>query len=205
MMNAQRDWRQFALLLIDVQRDFWSEDLAQSFPHFPTNVARLLSLCRAEGIEIVHLRASFRPDMSDWMPRYRLRGTIPCVQGTAGAETLPFALDKPGETVIVKHVFDGFHNRELSRYLRQERKRFVLTAGLLTSVCVFLTTTSAAQNGFLAAVVEDCCADQPHLHEQTLDTYQFVFERTKVNLIPERYAAWLADLKQLNAPDAVES
>jgi len=205
MINSQRDWRQFALLLIDVQRDFWTDELAQSFPHFPTNVARLLSLCRAEGIEIVHLRASFKPDMSNWMPRYKVRRTIPCIQGTAGVETLPFALDKPSETVIIKQTFDGFHNRELLRYLRQEGKRFVLTAGLLTSVCVFLTATSAAQNGFLAAVVEDCCADQPDLHEQTLDTYQFIFERTEVDLIAERYADWLADLKDLSALEAVES
>ena len=139
MTNIKRDWGQFALLLIDVQRDFWSEHTAQSFAHFPTNIARLLTLCRAEGIEIIHLRAVFKPDMSDWMLRYKLRGHIPCVQGTAGVETLPFALDNPGETVITKQVFDGFHNPELLQYLRQKRKRFVLTAGVVTSVCVFLT------------------------------------------------------------------
>jgi nicotinamidase-related amidase len=61
-------WEQFALLLIDVQRDFWPEQMAECFPHFPANVARLLKLCRAEGIEVVHLRADFKPDMSDWMP-----------------------------------------------------------------------------------------------------------------------------------------
>jgi nicotinamidase-related amidase len=96
-VRTQRDWRLFALLLIDVQRDFWSEPMARSFPHFPTNIARLLTLCRAEDIEIVHLRASFKPDMSDWMARYELRGRIPCVQGTAGVEALPFALDEPSE------------------------------------------------------------------------------------------------------------
>jgi len=205
MMSAQRDWEQFALLLIDVQNDFWSEQVAESFPHFPTGIARLLALCRAEGIEIVHLRASFRPDMSDWMPKYKLRGRIPCVQGTEGAETLPFALEGPGETVITKQTFDGFHHPELLRYLRQKQKRFVLTAGLVTSVCVFLTTASAAQKGFLAAVVEDCCADQPHAHEQTLDTYQFIFERTTLDLIPERHPKWLADLRELDALEAVES
>lgn len=198
MTNIKRDWGQFALLLIDVQRDFWSEHTAQSFAHFPTNIARLLTLCRAEGIEIIHLRAVFKPDMSDWMLRYKLRGHIPCVQGTAGVETLPFALDNPGETVITKQVFDGFHNPELLQYLRQKRKRFVLTAGLVTSVCVFLTTASAAQNGFLTVVIEDCCADQPRTHEQTLDTYQFIFERTTLDLIPERYPEWLADLKKLD-------
>ena len=198
MTKAQRDWGQFALLLIDVQRDFWPERMAESFPDFPTNVVRLLTFCRSEGLEIVHLRASFKPDMSDWMPTYKLRGRIPCVQGTAGVETLPFALDKPGEKIIIKQTFDGFHKPELLRYLRQNGKRFVLTAGLVTSVCVFLTTASATQKGFLAAVIEDCCADQPQAHDQTLDTYQFMFQRTTLDLIPERHPEWLAALKQLD-------
>jgi len=198
MMTAQRDWGQFVLLLIDVQRDFWPERMAESFPDFPTNVARLLSLCRTEGIEVVHLRASFKPDMSDWMPVYKLRGRIPCVQGTAGVETLPFALDKPGEMVIIKQTFDGFHSPELLPYLQRKGKRFVLMAGLVTSVCVLLTTASATQNGFLTAVVEDCCADRPEVHEQTLDTYQFIFQRTTLDLIPERHPKWLAALKELD-------
>jgi nicotinamidase-related amidase len=198
MTKAQRDWGQFVLLLIDVQRDFWSERVAEGFPDFPTNIARLLAFCRSEGIEVVHLRASFKPDMSDWMPTYKLRGRIPCVQGTAGVETVPFALDKPGEKVIVKQTFDGFHNPELLRYLCQNGKRFVLTAGLVTSVCVFLTTASAMQKGFLAAIIEDCCAGHPQMHEQTLETYQFMFQRTTLDLIPERHPEWLAALKQLD-------
>ena len=198
MTKTRRDWGQFALLLIDVQRDFWPERMAESFPDFPANVARLLAFCRSEGIEIIHLRASFAPGMSDWMPVYKLRGRIPCVQGTAGVETLPFALDRPGETVIIKQTFDGFHNPALLRYLQEKRKRFVLTAGLVTSVCVLFTTVSAAQSGFLTAVVEDCCADRPEAHEQTLDTYQFIFQRTTLDLIPERYPEWLAALRELD-------
>jgi nicotinamidase-related amidase len=198
MAKAQHDWGQFVLLLIDVQQDFWPERMAESFPAFPANIARLLTLCRSEGLEIVHLRASFKPDMSDWMPTYKLRGRIPCVQGTTGVETLPFALNRPGEKIIVKQTFDGFHNAELLRYLRQNGKRFVLTAGLVTSVCVFLTTASATQKGFLAAIIEDCCADRPQAHEQTLETYQFMFQRTTLGLIPERHPEWLAALEQLD-------
>lgn len=196
-MNVKRDWGQFALLLVDAQQDFWSERVAESFPHFPANITRLLTLCRSEGIEIVHLRASFKPDMSDWMPRYKLLGRIPCIDGTAGVETLPFALDEPGEKVIIKQSFDGFHNPELLSYLQQRHKRFVLTAGLVTSTCVFLTTASATQKGFLTAVIEDCCADLPEAHEQTLDRYQFMFDRATLDQIPERHSQWLADLKRL--------
>ena len=198
-MNTKRNWEQFALLVIDIQRDFWSRRLADSFPDFPANIDRMLSLCRSEGLEIVHLRASFKPDMSDWMPRYRLREHIPCVAGTEGVETLPFATEKPGEVVIVKQTFDGFHTTNLLPYLRSTGKRFLLTAGLVTSVCVFLTTASAAQLGFLTAVVEDCCADNPSMHEHTLESYQFIFDRTTLDALCTNHAKWLAALLQLEA------
>ncbi len=45
-------WGQFALLLIDVQRDFWPEKLAKCFPDFPANVTKLLALCWDEGYNL---------------------------------------------------------------------------------------------------------------------------------------------------------
>jgi nicotinamidase-related amidase len=199
MPDSRRDWSQFALLLIDVQGDFWSEEQREHFPDFPTNVVRLLAFCREHGIEVIHLRSRFKQDMSDWMVRYRLGGKIPCVEGTDGAKPLLWALERSGEKVIVKKTFDGFHHPELARYLRRQGKRFVLTAGLVTSVCVLFTTVSAAQMGFLAAVVEDCCAAHPAQHAQALDTYGFIFDRVTVDGIPDRHAGWMADLEKLGS------
>lgn len=198
MSELKRDWKPFVLLLIDVQRDFWPERLAGHFPEFPHQTAQLLELCRREGIEVVHLRAGFQPDRSDWMVRYKLQGRIPCVQGTPGCDTLPFAREAPGEAVIVKQTFDGFHNPQLLKHLEQTGKRFVLAAGLITSTCVLFTATSAAQLGFLTAVVEDCCADEPSAHEQTLERYQFIFDRTTVVRILDCYAEWQADLREVD-------
>jgi len=197
MTDVHLDWAQFALLLIDMQCDFWTERMAETFPQFPANVARLLEFCRAEGIEVIHLRASFRPDMSDWMVRYKLRGPIPCIAGTPGVETLPCARDKPGEIVMIKRTFDGFQDPELLRHLRQRGKRFVLTAGLVTSTCVLFTTVSAAQNGLMTAVIEDCCADEPLAHNQTLDRYAFVFERTTLDHLCDCHSRWSSDLQRL--------
>ena len=195
------DWSHFALLLIDAQHDFWPHHIAAQFPSLPTNVARLLTLCRAEGIDVIHLRAQFQPDGSDWMVAARLRGRIPCVQGTPGAATLPFALEQPGEPVVVKHCYDGFQTSELPDYLRRTGKRFLLTAGLITSVCVLFTTASAAQRGFLTAVVEDCCADRPEAHQQTLDRYHgLIFRLTTVDALPQDYSAWRNALHQLDTP-----
>jgi nicotinamidase-related amidase len=197
MKKTKYDWTKFALLLIDVQRDFWPDKLRDHFPDFPANVARLLALCRDQGIEVVHLRARFKPDMSDWMAKYRLRGRIPCIEGTEGAETLAFAIEKPGEKVIVKQTFDGFHNPDVLPYLQEKGKRFLLTAGLVTSTCVLFTTASATQLGFLTAVVEDCCADEPIAHEHTLERYQFVFERVTADRIVGRYSEWSGQLEEL--------
>ena len=202
MTNVEPDWTQFALLLIDVQRDFWSGEMAKTFPGFPDKVAELLEVCRSTGIEVIHLRAIFKPDTSDWMARYKLRGSIPCVEGTPGSETLPFAIEAPGEAVIVKQSFDGFQNPALLEHLRRGGKRFVLTAGLVTSTCVLFTTVSAAQEGFLTAVVEDCSADELEAHRKTLDRYQFIFERTSLDAIAERHAEWLAELKRLDELEA---
>lgn len=68
MNKTGHDWDAFPLLLIDVQRDFWPEKMVLHCPAFPSNVSSFLPFCRREGLEIVHLRARFRPDMSNWMP-----------------------------------------------------------------------------------------------------------------------------------------
>jgi nicotinamidase-related amidase len=198
MTDLHPNWQPFALLLIDVQRDFWSEHVAELYPDFPANVTALLSFCRNAGLEVVHLRSRFKANRSDWMAKYILRGKIPCIEGTLGEETLPFAVEKPGETILLKQTFDGFHLPGLLGYLRKKGKRFVLTAGLITSTCVLFTTASAMQHGFLAAVVEDCCADEPDTHRRTLDWYTYIFETTTVGQLSSHHAEWLAAIKKLD-------
>jgi len=197
MNNNQRDWKEFALLAIDLQLDFWSDEIAKASPKFPDNISQLFNLCRDERIEIIHLRASYNQDKSDWMPRYKLRGSVPCVQGTGGEEVLPFALEESGEKVFIKKTYDGFINTGLMEYLNQNGKRFVLCAGLVTSICVFLTTASAAQNNFLTAIIDDCCADKTDKHLTTLNNFDFIFYRTNVNNIQNDYSKWSASIKSI--------
>jgi nicotinamidase-related amidase len=201
MEREQRDWSHFALLLVDVQQSFWPRGGRPDFPDFPANIARLLALCRTEGLEVVHVRSRFEPDKSDWMLMYRLRVPVsdhPCVAGQGGEEPLSFAAREPGEHVVFKQTFDALHTPDLLPYLRENDKRVLLVAGLLTSVCVLLTAASAAQLGFLAAVVEDCCADRPEKHKRTLDGYQFMFDRTTTDAIREQHSHWLAALAELD-------
>lgn len=196
-LTNQDDWAAFALLLIDVQRDFWPTKLTHHFPHFEAKVAELLAFCRRVGIDVIHLRAAFAPDQADWMAKYKLIGRVPCVRGTAGIDPLPCAAALPGEPVLEKQSFDGFQTATLRPLLQARGKRFLLTAGLKTSICVLFTTASAAQQGFLTAIVEDCCGDDPPKHDLVLQSYPFIFERTTVDQLTSRHAAWLAQLAAL--------
>ncbi len=197
MNTKTRNWKSFALLLIDVQQDFWSGGMSQEFADYEKNVCHLLDLCRHEGIDIVHLRARFQEDRSDWIAKYQFLDRIPCIEGTPGVEIFPCAQAEPGEFVIYKQSFDGFHKPALPAYLEKNQKRFLLLAGLVTSVCVFLTAATAAQRGYLVGIVEDCCADKPDAHDHTLRRYPFIFDRTSVDQISANHEKWLADLGQL--------
>jgi len=201
MNNGSGNWDSFALLLIDVQKDFWNDEMSQSFADYEKNVRRLLHVCRHEGIDIVHLRARFQQDESDWMVKYKIADRIPCIEGTPGVEIFPVAEEMPGEFVIYKQTFDGFHKPALQAYLEKNRKQYVLIAGLVTSVCVLLTAATAAQRGFLVGVVEDCCADSPEAHEQVLKRYPFIFDLVSVDQITSCREMWLDDISKLSEQD----
>ena len=194
MSKTSRNWESFVLLIIDLQKDFWTDDMSQEFADYEKNVQRLLALSRDEGIDIVHLRARFQQDKSDWMLKYKSSDRIPCIEGTPGVEVFPFAKDEPGEFVIYKQSFDGFYKPALQAYLEKNEKKFVLVAGLVTSVCVLLTAATAAQRGYLVGVVEDCCADSPQAHEHTLQRYPFIFDRTSIEQIVATHDKWLDEL-----------
>lgn len=197
MNHESRDWRSFALLLIDVQRDFWTDEMAVAFPDFEDNVSRLLEFCRREGIDVVHLRAKFNKDKSDWMVRYLFRDTIPCIAGTPGARRFGFVAEADDEPVIIKQTFDGFLNPALSAHLAAAGKRYLLVAGLITSVCVLLTAAAAAQRGYLVSIVEDCCADKPEAHVHTLERYPFVFDPVSTGDIAAQHEHWIGQIARL--------
>ncbi|MBW4606246.1 MAG: cysteine hydrolase [Hassallia sp. WJT32-NPBG1] len=194
-----QDWNDFALILIDVQHGCWSSHTQLAFPGFSANLASLLSLCRKNKIEVIHLRTEYQADKSDWMPFEKLGMPVSCIQGTQAVEFLDFANPVRGETVITKNAIDGFTQLELDQTLKRKGKKFLLLSGLNTSVCVLFTVVSAVQKGYLTALVEDCCADWSlKAHSFTFAHYaNYLFKTTCVSDIQHRYTAWCTLIQQL--------
>ena len=168
------DSEQVALVLIDIQRDFWKplKDI-QEYAPFPGNVEALLSEARTRGLTVVHVHSAFDPDRSNWMLFYRPegRGEIPCIAGTEGAQIEGFAAPLPSEKMVEKETFDGFVGTDLGEFLEGRGVKAALIAGLETSVCVLFTATSAYLRRIVPLVVTDACADEPSKHEAALSMY----------------------------------
>lgn len=197
------DWSAWALLLIDVQKDFWTPGHQQLFPGFPRSISRLLTFCRAKHIDVVHVHSRFRADRSDWMPPHNLLGSIPCIEGTGGDAVLPEAAPTPGEALFVKQTFDAFHLPELSSHLHAAGKRILLTAGLETSYCVLLTSTAACQHGFLTVMLEDSCADDPDFDPRATSAFLDrhvgkIFWRSSLPRLVDTHAEWMEKLAALD-------
>lgn len=197
-MKVHRNWDKFAVLLIDVQVDFWPDELQQAFPEFEGNVRRLLAYCRAANLDVIHLHASFSPDQSNWMARYRLGGRIPCTEGTGGEQVLACATPLPHERVLKKQTFDCFLQPQFPALLEQLGKRYLLMAGIETSVCVLTTALSATQRGYLGAVIGDCCADKPEKHKVALNGYPFGFDVVNHDGLEQECDRWTDELAALS-------
>jgi nicotinamidase-related amidase len=202
-LETSSNWNEYALILVDVQQDFWPEEVAEDAPWFLDGTASLLRTCRELGIDVVHVHARYQPDQSDWIARYRLRGRIPCVAGTDGAEPLAVAVPEPGEQVVLKQSFDAFLGTGLDEILRNSGKRFLLVAGLVTSTCVLLTAATATQLGYLVTLVEDACADRQPFHDRVLRTYPFIFGVTRSDRLDQDRPEWDEQLDRLSTPHVV--
>ena len=180
-----------ALVLIDIQRDFW-EPMNENIElkQFPENVSKLLAISRERGYHIIHVRSVFQPDRSDWMLFYRPegRGMIPCIAGTEGIEFTEFAKPINGEKIIDKQTFDAFVDTGLDEYLSALGVKVVVFAGLETSVCVLFSANSAYLRKYLPLVVSDACGDTQKRHDSVLEMYgDLSFKQVTMDQLVEEY------------------
>jgi len=85
----------------------------------------------------------------------------------------------------------------LEELLKEREKKFILTCGLTTSMCVLLTTTSSFQRGYLTALVDDCCADFKDAHEICLRRFEGFFDTISYKYLEDYHPKWNYQMSQL--------
>jgi len=179
-----------ALLVIDMQRDFiepggfgaaLGNDVSRLGGIVPT-VRRLLEVCRAAGLTIIHTREAHRPDLADCPPAKRNRGKPSLrigeagpmgrilVAGEPGAAIIDAVAPLPGEIVIDKPGKGAFYATALPELLRHRGISHLVFAGVTTEVCVQTTMREANDRGYECLLVEDATESYfPEFKRATLE------------------------------------
>jgi len=173
-----------ALIVIDLQIDYISggdcvegqqTTLGAAFPELQANVTGVLGAARKQGAHVIHVRQVDHPARSKWLPWW---GELhPGGVGAAASSAAePWAAEREGEPVFVKHAYDVFNSGETSvdllAHLRAAGIRRLYFCGLLTKACVMFSANSAFTEGFEVCVLGDCCADRTRAHhEAALELY----------------------------------
>jgi nicotinamidase-related amidase len=141
--------RQVALLVIDVQREYFDEDGPAYVEHardIVGNVNRLIDLFRVKGLPIVFVRHQHRADGSDAgrMGDFSAPDEEDSfVEGTPRVEFIPELHVEPGDVVVTKRRYSAFLGTDLEAVLHTARTRAVVICGLMTSFCCETTARDA--------------------------------------------------------------
>lgn len=166
-----------ALLVIDMQRDFFGEDGSAEVLAVIPRVSKLIAAAREVGCRVIHTREGYAPDLSDVTPfRKSLgyagrRGPLGrfLIRGEAGHDFLAEARPAPGEAIIDKAGFSAFYKSGLDKLLRTAGVDHLILCGVTTQCCVHSTLREAVDHGYWCLTVADCCAaEDPELHEAAL-------------------------------------
>lgn len=179
-MSAQmssEDWKEHALsriephrtalLVIDVQRDFCSDDGALAAlgsnvspcKAVANRIAKFLPTIRADVALTAFFQLIYDPEKMSESQRERLiRNGRPiiCAPESAGSEL--FLKPAPGDLVFTKHRYSAFSNDQLRRLLHERSITSIAVAGVDTHICVEGTVRQGYDLGYRMIVLSDLVA-----------------------------------------------
>ena len=137
-----------ALLVIDVQWDYWRIKLPQVPPaHFLKKLKSLISYCRNEKVKVIFIKHVSRNERSTYFN-----------EGTEGVEIMEEIKPLENEDVIVKHTPGAFFNTNLQELLKENDIDSLVITGLMTDHCCDTTTREAHALGYRNYFIGDCTA-----------------------------------------------
>lgn len=143
-----------ALVVIDMLVDFVRADGAlycgPTIGEILPVVAKELARARAAAEPVVHLTDAHLPDDAEFamFPPH-------AIQGTPGAAIVPEVAPRPGEIVVRKRRYSGFHGTDLDVTLRERAIDTIRIVGVCTNICVLYTSADARNLGYDVEIVSD--------------------------------------------------
>lgn len=160
MVDFTIDPRRTALINVDMQNCF-VEGYPISAPRGPQvlgRINRLIDVCRASGVTVIHTAHVVRPDgsnlgvMGDILPPVK-SGVIN--EGTESAALHERLNNQVPDIVLKKPRFGSFHGTDLELILRSNGIDTVIISGIATNICCETTAREANARDFRVLFLSD--------------------------------------------------
>lgn len=147
-----------ALLVIDMLEDFVRLGAPLEVPetrNILPAVRRRIDRARKEGELVVYVCDAHR----EKDPEFARMGWPPhAVAGTRGAAVVAKISPQPGDAVVEKKSYSGFHRTSLQPVLRRHGIRKLALSGCVTNICILYIAYEAAVRGYDVTVDESLVA-----------------------------------------------
>jgi nicotinamidase-related amidase len=185
-----------ALLVVDMQNDFVRVGAPQEVPEARTTIPVIVSLLeafRGAGRPVIYTRFTAGPErmlLWTWSPECgpELRSCWPGerreyadVPGRLeGHAVIDELAPRPGEPVVDKYGYGGFHNSTLESVLRAHGVLQVAVTGTVTQICVEETVREGFHRELEMVLISDGVSSfDPQLHAATLRNIAMKFGRVE--------------------------
>ncbi len=138
-----------ALVLVDIQNDYFPGGAMELAGSTEAGVqgGKLLQAFRKKSLLVIHIQhISTHQGATFFLPN------------TRGVEIHESAAPIKGEPVFQKNYPNSFRGTPLLECLRQREIGQLVTAGMMTHMCIDTTTRAAADLGFQCLLAHDACA-----------------------------------------------
>ncbi|SDT13686.1 ureidoacrylate peracid hydrolase [Halopseudomonas sabulinigri] len=159
-----------AIIVVDMQKVFCNPTGALYVKNTAQIIAPILQLttaARAAEVPVVYLRHIVRGDGSD---TGRMRDLYPNVdqilaRSEPDVEVIDELAPQPGDIVIDKLFYSGFHNTDLDTVLRARDVDTIIVCGTVTNVCCETTIRDGVHREYKVVALSDANAamDYPDL------------------------------------------
>lgn len=156
-----------ALIVVDMQKVFCVEGEGLYVPDTVSiiePIQALVAQMRQHQMPIIFLRHVVRGDGSD---TGRMEDLYPNVNKLLGrnnpsVEIIDSLFPQPGDIIVDKLFYSGFHNTDLDAILRMKDIDTLIVCGTVTNVCCETTIRDGVHREYKMIALSDACAAMPY-------------------------------------------
>lgn len=159
-----------AFVIMDFQRDIVKNMISTSVGEISiNNTLKLRKKARKAGVPVLYIKVAFSEsyqEIDEWNKVFVSIKKMDLLkvgcEGTCFDERIIPSLT---ESVFIKHRVSAFSSYEFSNYLKDNKIKTLILAGLSTSGVILSTVRQASDLDYRIIVAEDACGDRDeHVH-----------------------------------------